>query len=104
MIFVHYPCLPVHTQIYADANIAIVILTDQCSASDTVIRNLPEMRKVVLDTLNMVFMPKEFASQVALAFALQAAMVSSSLLHAIYNFVQPLYLHIQLRHVRAGVC
>jgi len=44
-------------------------------AADTIIRNLPEMRKAVLDTLNMVFMPKEIASQVVLAIALQTTMV-----------------------------
>jgi hypothetical protein len=44
-------------------------------AADTIIRNLPEMRKVVLETLNMVFMPKEFASQVAIAITLQTTMV-----------------------------
>jgi len=44
-------------------------------AADTIIRNLPEMRKAVLDTLNMVFMPKEIASQVVLATALQTTMV-----------------------------
>ena len=33
------------------------------------------MRKVVLETLNMVFMPKEIASQVVLAITLQTTMV-----------------------------
>jgi hypothetical protein len=47
----------------------------QRRAADTIIRNLPEMRKVVLDTLNMVFMPKEIACQVVLAIAMQTTMV-----------------------------
>lgn len=44
-------------------------------SADTIIRNLPEMRRVVLETLNMVFMPKEIASQVLLAITLQTTMV-----------------------------
>jgi hypothetical protein len=50
-------------------------IDNQRRAADTIIRNLPEMRKAVLDTLNMVFMPKEIASQVVLAIALQTTMV-----------------------------
>ena len=36
------------------------------------------MRKFVLDTLNMVFMPKEFASQLVVAITLQTTMVRIS--------------------------
>ena len=50
-------------------------------AADTIIRNLPEMRKAVLDTLQIVFMPKEIATQLVLAIALQTSMVRNTTLY-----------------------
>lgn len=51
-------------------------------AADTIIRNLPEMRKAVLDTLQIVFMPKEIATQLVLAIALQTSMVRNTQLYS----------------------
>ena len=51
-------------------------------AADTIIRNLPEMRKAVLDTLQIVFMPKEIATQLVLAIALQTSMVRITTLYS----------------------
>lgn len=57
-------------------------------AADTIIRNLPEMRKAVLDTLQIVFMPKEIATQLVLAIALQTSMVSNTTLYPrLFSFI-----------------
>ena len=40
-----------------------------------IIQHLPEMRKGVVDALDMVFTPKQIATQVVLAVALESSLV-----------------------------
>mmetsp|Transcript_10990 Transcript_10990/g.15731 ORF Transcript_10990/g.15731 Transcript_10990/m.15731 type:complete len:830 (+) Transcript_10990:208-2697(+) len=56
-------------------------------SADTIIRNLPEMRRVVLETLNMVFMPREFASQVVLAITLQTTMLTANQIWHVFKAI-----------------
>ena len=44
-------------------------------AANTIITNLPEMRKTLVDALDMIFTPKQIASQLVLAMALETSMV-----------------------------
>ena len=46
-----------------------------CRAANTIITNLPEMRKTLVDALDMIFTPKQIASQLVLAMALETSMV-----------------------------
>jgi len=50
-------------------------LTD--SAANAAIANLPEMRRVLLEALDAVFLPKQMGSQLVLAVALETSMVSA---------------------------
>ena len=44
-------------------------------AANIIITHLPEMRKGLLDALDMVFIPRQMASQVVLAVALETSLV-----------------------------
>ena len=46
------------------------------SAANEIIANLPAMRKGLLDALDLVFIPKQIATQLVLAVALETSMVS----------------------------
>ena len=46
-----------------------------CRAANTIITNLPEMRKTLVDALDMIFTPKQIATQLVLAMALETSMV-----------------------------
>lgn len=49
------------------------------SAANIIIANLPEMKRVLLEALDMVFIPKEIGRQFVLAVALETSMVRSLL-------------------------
>jgi hypothetical protein len=44
-------------------------------AANVIINNLPEMKKGLLEALDLVFTPKQIASQFVLAVALETSMV-----------------------------
>jgi hypothetical protein len=46
------------------------------SAANEIIANLPAMRKGLLEALDLVFIPKQIATQLVLAVALETSMVS----------------------------
>jgi hypothetical protein len=46
------------------------------SAANIIIANLPEMKRVLLEALDMVFIPKQVGRQFVLAVALETSMVS----------------------------
>ncbi len=56
-------------------------------AANTLITNLPEMRKILLEALDLVFIPKQIASQVVLAVALESSMVCMYYFHFIRHLV-----------------
>jgi hypothetical protein len=62
----------------------VSVLTSQSlhyfSAANIIIAHLPEMKRVVLEALDMVFIPKQIASQFVLAVALETSMVSFAVL------------------------
>ena len=53
-----------------------MFFSSYCSAANIVIANLPEMKRVLLEALDMVFVPKQIARQFVLAVALETSMVS----------------------------
>jgi hypothetical protein len=50
-------------------------------AANVIINNLPEMKKGLLEALDLVFTPKQIASQFVLAVALETSMVGK---HGVY--------------------
>mmetsp|Transcript_12200 Transcript_12200/g.21752 ORF Transcript_12200/g.21752 Transcript_12200/m.21752 type:complete len:821 (-) Transcript_12200:15-2477(-) len=56
-------------------------------AANTIINNLPEMRKGLLDALDFVFIPKQIASQFVLAVALETAMVTVNQIWHIFRSI-----------------
>ena len=54
----------------------LIFIVKSISAANVIISHAPEMRRVVLEALDMVFIPKQIASQFVLAVALETSMVS----------------------------
>ena len=56
----------------------VVFILSFChhSAANEIIANLPAMRKGLLEALDLVFIPKQIATQLVLAVALETSMVS----------------------------
>lgn len=55
-------------------------------AAETILQHLPEMQKV-MDTLDIVFMPKQIASQLVIALALETSMVTVNQLWQIFRYI-----------------
>lgn len=66
-LYFHYTSHPIHC-------------TSPQSAANTMIANLPELKRLLFEALDVVFIPKQIASQFILAVALESSMVSSLLL------------------------
>jgi hypothetical protein len=60
-----------------NSHIALAEINDPLfsRAANAIINNLPEMKKSLLEALDLIFIPKQIASQFVLAVALETSMV-----------------------------
>eukprot|EP00804_Cyclotella_cryptica_P021085 CCRYP_021109-RA/>CCRYP_021109-RA protein AED:0.08 eAED:0.08 QI:537/1/1/1/1/1/6/494/833 len=85
---------------------ALFLETRSISAANILIAHLPEIKRILLDALDVVFIPKQIASQVVLAVALESSMVTiNQLFHILRSLSATFSTHSRLiRQLHSQQC